>query len=262
MKKNGRIAYNNFAYWVTKMTSKKSCWQTKELATGFLEGVRGAIPAAGLQLEVLEHIIRSWHPNPAHILDLGCGDGALGRFLLDKFPKTHVVFTDFSDPMLDATEKRLKGNLRATIIKTDFSSKAWLNDIDKWPIDIAVSGFAIHHLPDQRKKELYNEVFNMIKNGGVFLNLEHVASETPGVEAIFDSYFIDSLHMFHKIKDPAKSREEIALTYYNRPDKDENILAQVEKQCGWLRDIGFTDVDCFFKIFALAIFGGRKTSGG
>jgi len=32
----------------------------------------------------------------------------------------------------------------------------------------------------------------------------------------------------------------------------------VEVQCEWLRDAGFIDVDCFFKAFELAIFGGKR----
>jgi hypothetical protein len=44
------------------------------------------------------------------------------------------------------------------------------------------------------------------------------------------------------------------------PAKRENILAPVEEQCRWLRLIGFADVDCFLKVFELALFGGRKVS--
>jgi hypothetical protein len=32
----------------------------------------------------------------------------------------------------------------------------------------------------------------------------------------------------------------------------------VDRQCQWLEAIGFVDVDCFFKLFELASFGGRK----
>jgi tRNA (cmo5U34)-methyltransferase len=34
--------------------------------------------------------------------------------------------------------------------------------------------------------------------------------------------------------------------------------APVERQCEWLRDVGYADVDCFFKVFELAVFGGRR----
>jgi len=49
--------------------------------------------------------------------------------------------------------------------------------------------------------------------------------------------------------------------FSERPDKVENKLTPVEQQCGWLREIGFNDIDCFFKLFEIAIFGGRKTPG-
>jgi hypothetical protein len=44
----------------------------------------------------------------------------------------------------------------------------------------------------------------------------------------------------------------------HRPDKEENILAPVEAQCDWLRELGFIDVDCYLKLFELAVFGGRR----
>ena len=94
---------------------------------------------------------------------------------------------------------------------------------------------------------------------GVFLNLEHVASITTEIEKLYGSYFIDYLMEFHKSNAQPKSREEIERSYHNRDDKKENILAPVQLQCDWLREIGFKDVDCHFKIFELAIFGGRKT---
>lgn len=241
------------------MVENTSKWQTDELAAAFLQGVRGAIPAAGLQLEVINHIIRFWCPRPLHILDLGCGDGVLGRFLLEQNPESHITFADFSDPMLEAARKQIGGHDRATIAKADFSSKAWLLSIgEQGPVDVVVSGFAIHHQPDRRKRELYGEVFELLCKGGAFLNLEHVVSATPNVESLFDNYFIDHLHRFHSAADARKTRDEIAQDFYNRPDKAENILAPVQDQCAWLREIGFADVDCFFKVFELSLFGGRK----
>ncbi|MGP8155004.1 MAG: class I SAM-dependent methyltransferase [Smithella sp.] len=244
------------------MTDKQSNWQTAELAETFLQGVRGAIPAAVFQLELISRIITSWYSRPRRIIDLGCGDGAVGRFLLKHYPNTHIIFADFSEPMLDAARMQIENNAQATVVKADFSSPSWLDAIgSKENVDIVVSGFAIHHQPDQRKIDLYTEVFNLLSDGGVFLNLDQVASTTQNVEHLFDNYFIDHLYQFHQAMDPAKSREEIAQGWYHRPDKKEHILAPVQDQCEWLRNIGFMDVDCFFKVFELALFGGRKPSG-
>ena len=40
-------------YRMSTRIPQKSEWQTKELATSFLEGVRGAMPCADLQLEII-----------------------------------------------------------------------------------------------------------------------------------------------------------------------------------------------------------------
>jgi tRNA (cmo5U34)-methyltransferase len=241
------------------MNDHQSKWHSEELSRTYLEGVRGAIPGANLQLEVLNKVVAAWSPAQKIILDLGCGDGALGRMLLDENPEAHLVFADFSDPMLDALRKKIGDDKRATVVKADFATPAWLECLTggKTP-DVVVSGFAIHHQPDHRKRELYAEIFGCLSDGGVFLNLEHVSSATSAGEALFDGFFVDHLVHFQKRTAPGKTRQEIEKAYSERPDKLENILAPVETQCEWLRRTGFQDVDCFFKCFELALFGGRK----
>jgi tRNA (cmo5U34)-methyltransferase len=53
-----------------------------------------------------------------------------------------------------------------------------------------------------------------------------------------------------------KSRAEIAEDYYQRPHKDANLLAPLDMQCDWLCELGFIEVDCYLKIFELAVFVG------
>jgi len=243
------------------MNELHSKWKTAELANTFLEGVRGAIPAATLQLEVLGKIVSEWCPTPYEILDLGCGDGILGRTLLASHSAAHITFADFSEPMLKATKKQIGRDQRATVVKADFTTPAWVKSLGtEKSFDVIVSGFAIHHQTDNRKRELYNEIYGLLQENGIFLNLEHVSSASPSGSALFDSFFIDHLLRFHAHASPDKTRHEIEENYYQRPDKEENILASVETQCEWLRDIGFQDVDCFFKVFELSLFGGRKSS--
>lgn len=55
-----------------------------------------------------------------------------------------------------------------------------------------------------------------------------------------------------------KSGSDVAREFRIRHEKDTNIITSVEKQCAWLRAIGFSDVECYFKIFEMAIFAGRK----
>ncbi len=163
--------------------------------------------------------------------------------------------------MLDAARQSVGRIANATVAKADFGSPRWIETAKPhFAFDIVVSGFAIHHQPDDRKRDLYAEIYNLLGPGGVFLNLEHVASATEAGEDLFDDFFVDHLHTFHSRTDGSANRDAIADEYYRRPDKKENILAPVEVQCEWLKQIGFIDIDCFFKVFELALFGGRKRS--
>lgn len=242
------------------MQEKSSRWQTEDLTRTYLEGVRGAIPMAAEQIGLILNIVTLWCPNLTRFIDLGCGDGILGRTILERFPEAEGLFMDFSDPMLEAARGKVKAGRNVTVIKEDFGSPRWLDGLETGKgFDLVVSGFSIHHQPHERKRELYAEILQLLVPGGVFLNLEHVASPTPSVQTLFDEYFVDHLFEHHRSLTPGIARESVARQYYERPDKGENILAPVERQCEWLSEIGFADVDCFFKVFELALFGGRKS---
>lgn len=237
----------------------ESKWKTKKLSISFLENVRGAIPLAEIQIKVILKIIKIWNPDIRKVMDLGCGDGILGGSILSEFPSIELLCLDFSEPMLDAARKNISSTDSVHFIKSDFSSSDWKEPAAALGgFDLVVSGFSIHHQPDERKKDIYKEIFELLNPGGIFLNLEHVSSTTKEVKVIFDDYFIDYLYAFHRKTNPDIQRHLVADKYYNRPDKEENILTPVDIQCGWLQEIGYQDVDCFFKIFELALFGGRK----
>jgi ubiquinone/menaquinone biosynthesis C-methylase UbiE len=190
------------------------------------------------------------------VLDLGCGDGVLAAAIVQRVPGAEVVLADFSEPMLQAARKRFAAaGAAAHFVLADYGVPSWTEAVAEWaPYDAIVSGYSIHHQPDRRKRAVYREIFGLLNPGGVFVNIEHVSSPSQWLGSLNDAMFIDSLHRLH----PNQSRDDVARLYYDRPDKDANILAPLEDQCAWLRDIGFTGVDCYLKVFELAVFGGRK----
>ena len=91
--------------------------------------------------------------------------------------------------------------------------------------------------------------------GGLFLNWEHV--ETAGLaEGLFDEFFRERLLEAEGDREDPRSTEEVLRSYDDAADED--ILCDPETQCGWLREIGFEQVDTYFKLPGLAIFGGAK----
>ena len=206
-------------------------WQTEELAKTFLEDIRAAIPLAAEQIEVLLRVVRTALGDVARFADLGCGDGILGRALLAQYPAARGVFLDFSAPMMAAATKAVQTEGRqATFAAADLAATSWQDAIPRdGPLDLVVSGLAIHHLTDAQKRELYGEIFARLRPGGLFLNLEHVAFRSVWAEQALDDWFIDSLWCYHTSRGGAKSRDEVGQQWYYRRDKGTNFLAPVER---------------------------------
>jgi trans-aconitate methyltransferase len=232
-------------------------WQDRTLVNNFLTGVRGGIPFAIEQINMALNVLERTGIPVHRVADLGCGDGAITQAILHRYPNAEVTAIDFSQPMLDQAEQRLApfGD-RVRLLKADLYTSDWHSDLE--PFDAIFSGYCIHHLPDDRKQALYQEIYTLLQPGGCFLNIEHVASATPWVEELFNERLIDALYQWNLAQAEPLSRPEVAQRYVHRDDKAANILAPVERQCEWLRAIGFQHVDCYFKFLELAVFGGVK----
>jgi tRNA (cmo5U34)-methyltransferase len=179
---------------------------------------------------LLEHVPR----DVRRVLDLGTGDGRLIALLLGDRPEMHAVGVDFSDVMLAAARERFAGDPRVELVRHDLDDS--LPALGRF--DAVVSSFAIHHLEDARKRSLYQEAFDLLEPGGVFANFEHVASPTQRLHEAF----------FAAIGEPLETE-----------DLSDRTL-DVETQLGWLREVGFEDVDCHWKWLEMALLAGVRPS--
>lgn len=66
--------------------------------------------------------------------------------------------------------------------------------------DAIFSCFAIHHLEDERRRELYEVVFGLLKPDGVFCTLEHASSPNARLHERFPS----ALGLAPKEENPSK----------------------------------------------------------
>ena len=112
---------------------------------------------------------------PGQILDLGCGDGRLTALLLAEYPGSTALLVDLSDTMLAAARERFDGDDRVSFAQARLDEPLPVDG----PFDAIVSSLAIHHVTDERKQSLYAESAALLAPGGVFANLEIVASPTP-----------------------------------------------------------------------------------
>jgi len=234
-------------------------WQRSDVVNRFLYGTRGALPGADLQLDVMVRILKTMDRPIDSFLDLGCGNGILSASILDSWPDARGVLVDFSAPMLDAARKDLAAYSNVTCHAMDYGDPDWINHAgDQNSFDAIVSGFSIHHQPHERKKEIYSECFSLLRPGGLFINIEHIQAATPLTTDLFANHLADNQYDQEQRNGGSRSRQDIMDEFVNRVDDQANILSPVDTQCEWLRDMGYEDVDCFFRIYELAVFGGRK----
>lgn len=241
--------------------SDASRWKEPDTAREFLQRRSAHVPFRQTQQAVIARVCGLLSSPPTRILDLGCGDGIVLEHLLDRFPAATGIGVDCSLPMLESAAQRLAPLVsRCELSEADLADPDWLDDLeeDDQSFDVVVASFAIHHLTDERKFDVYREAFDLLRPGGVFINCEHVASPTPEIEGLFESAYIELLWEGRTAAGETITREQIAKEYAARGDAEENRLTLLESQLRWLREIGFREVDCFWKWFELAVFGGRR----
>ncbi len=172
---------------------------------------------------------------PRRALDLGCGDGRLSELVLRARPGIEeIVAVDCSPPMLALAKARFAGEPRVAVVEGDLNkpTTAWGR------FDLILSGFAIHHLDDWRKRELFAEAAAQLEPGGVFVNLEVVASAN------------------------ASRHAEFLAAIGRTADDPEDRLAPVEDQLAWMRAAGLANVDCLWRWRGFAVLAGEAPSRG
>jgi len=234
-------------------------WKQASIVERFLS-FHAAIPLAREQIGVMLTLLTT-RPEPVKtFLDLGCGDGILGAALLDKYPDSQGVLADFSKPMLEPARIQLQDFAhQLQFMNLDYADPAWVNAMqDSAPFDAIVSRYSIHHQPDERKRVIYEDIFGLLAPGGWFINIEHILPSATLATDLLNDHIIAGRYAIEVQNGGSKTRQDIADIFLNRPDKETNLLTPIETQCDWLREIGFEQVDCYFRIFELAVFAGRR----
>ncbi len=120
------------------------------------------------------------------VLELGTGIGSDTLFLADQ--GFEVVATDFSQPALDKLREAADDNIHIKTKQFDLSNPFPFEDQS---FDAVYAHLTLHYFSRQTTQQIYNEVFRVLKPGGVVTMLLNSTedSEYGQGEKIEDDYF-------------------------------------------------------------------------
>jgi tRNA (cmo5U34)-methyltransferase len=190
------------------------------------------------------------------MLDLGCGDGVVTKYIREKYPHNIFTLMDGSPDMIEKAKENLVGDDASFVHKTFENYIA--SPLKKEQYDFVYSAWAIHHLDIHGKRKLYAKVFGEMRPGGLFIVMDTVQPSTARSEKwqfrMWTDWMNETLQKAGFVDDVGKY-DHIPSMYKNQEEDKPSSLSQ---QIALLTKVGFKDVDCFFRYGVFSLFGGIK----
>lgn len=182
---------------------------------------------------------------PFKVLDLGAGTGLYSGMVQAVFPNAEFTLLDLASEMLEKAKSRFRKMGKYPKILIGDYVETDLGDC----YDLVISALSIHHLSDVDKKRLYQQVYHVLNPGGMFVNADQVLGKTANLEKLYRQNWLDSVIAKGISQEDLKAAQ-------NRMEFDR--MTPLDIQLAWLDVAGFQDVDCWYKNFSFAVFGGYK----
>ncbi|MHB1594164.1 MAG: class I SAM-dependent methyltransferase [Streptosporangiaceae bacterium] len=189
---------------------------------------------------------------PFTVLDLGAGTGAAARAVLSRFPAARAILADFSPQMMEHGHQAMAAYAgRYSYVEFDLAAGLWPDAIPA-AVDAVISSMCVHHLTDDRKRQLFKEILGRLIPGGWYLNYDPVAAADPGVDAAW-------LRVADQ-RDPEFAYRRIHRTPEQQARYENHVryIIPLAPQVGFLREAGFEAVDVYWKELEEVVYGGRR----
>ncbi len=205
-------------------------WKNLQWAEDWPSFRDGMLHAVDAERMLVDHLIPG---EVGRVLDLGTGDGRMISLLRQHWPDAAAIGLDLSPALVDAAQQRFDDAEEVRVEAHDLMQPL---PGSLGQFDVVISALAIHHLPDERKRGLFAEVFGLLRPNGVFYDLDVVAAPTAELHELSQSAF----------------------GFDGRQQDPSDQPARLGDQLSWLREAGFGNVDCFWKWLELSLVGGTR----
>jgi ubiquinone/menaquinone biosynthesis C-methylase UbiE len=214
------------------------------------------------------------------ILDIGAGTGAESIRVLKEFPNIKIVALDLCSPMFEQFRLNYKeafGDVdveqRCTFVQGDILDKEiipeliepYLNNHNSGYLAV-ISAFALHHLNTGQKEQAYQITFQLLQEGGIFLNGDLFKYKSARLSYYVHDFdlkwitrkFIDPGEDFSRAKNLTRfDRENLSAAWQSHYIND-NCLDSIEDQLDMIKNTGFREYGNPFSFWQVGILYGLK----
>lgn len=234
-------------------------WDDKDFVNFYTDSANSIVLERQRSIRILLEIVAFQFPSlfDLHILDLGCGEGIISKYIYDKSPNNNFYLVDASEEMLKRAKANLGSNGNISFRHLTFEDYS-ASQSEDCKYDLVISANAIHHLDFTQKTALFTKIYKELKAGGLFLNIDAVRPSSAHSEEIqfemWRNWMNETLGKIGKESEAGKYDDVPSLYKNNLEDRPSDLWDQLQT----LTKCGFRDVDCFYKYSIFAVFGGTK----
>lgn len=139
---------------------------------------------------VIGDVVAAAVPDPARIVDLGCGPGSLAVRLAERFGTATVVGVDADPLLLGLATAGHDDRTSLRFVDADLRRPGWSAALEGGgvsTVDAVVSTTALHWLTHDELERVYAEVATLLRPGGVFVDGDHFATASPVADRLAES---------------------------------------------------------------------------
>lgn len=200
------------------------------------EHIRKLIPGYELIHLQVNALLKTYAPEHAHILVVGCGTGHELSYLAKQFPHWAFTAIDPAPNMLEKAKALLAAehlDKNITFIQTDTSG---LKDL-KQNFDVALSILVSHFIPETAKMSYFREIYHVLKDKGILLSYDLTQIENQ-----------QQCNTLQHLAQLTGLTEKQSQAMIERLQDDFFLISNTEMQ-QLLHNVGFSPIENFAQVF-------------
>ena len=206
-------------------------------------------PDRANQLDLLITLLEGVGTEDGWILDLGAGSGQVEALIFERIPHVRVACLDSSEEMLKLASERLCAYAgRYQPIPGD------MNDLEEVeflhaPYAAVFSSQALHEIPHESKRAVYEKVFELLRPGGAFYILDRVDPRFDDLPAEYERVW----NRLNRGMDAPMTFGEYRERYGDKDDYPPSL----DEHVAWLAAAGFRAAPLYLH-YNRALIAARK----